>query len=290
MNRPKIRLGAISFINTLPIYFPFGEPDSVELVYAEPTTLNQAMLNGDLDISPVSSAFYLRHPEQFVLLKDLSVSSPGSVESVVLFSRKPLGPELLDHPTIAVPDSSETSIALLAYLLKQKTGQDLRSWFHVYPAADYRHIMEETGCLLSIGDNALLMVHEGLPEGFQAYDLASLWVEETGFPFVFAVWIAQREWAERNPEQLEEINHHLIQARQSFFQDKTLLQEGVRIAKSRCTISAEEVQSYYTQSLTYDLSEKHLQALDLFGSILRDLDSTNRERETTYWTRSQISL
>lgn len=290
-----VRLGAISFINTLPVYLDFQqekpEAERLPLVYGPPSWLNQAMLEGRLDVSPVSSAFYLRHKDRFTLLSDLSVSSPGSVDSVLFLSRQPLGKALLDHPVISVPDSSETSIALLAYFLQQATGQDLRQWFQVYPAADYRQTLAETGAILMIGDDALKMIDDGIPDGYHCYDLASLWAEETGFPFVFAVWVAQRELAEARPERLKAINTELVQSRIRFLGSEALLQEGIRIARTRCTISSGKLRSYFTRSLSYELTDAHRTALSRFETILESLDTpTSAHDNTSDSTRSKVPL
>jgi chorismate dehydratase len=277
-----LRLGAIAFINTLPIYSTVAPEPGLDIVYAPPSGLNQLVDDGLLDVSPVSSAFYLRHHQELDLLADLSVSSFGSVESVLFLSRRPLGPELLAQDVIAVPDSSETSIALLAHLLEEATGVDCQDRFRTYPAAHYRSVLDETGAMLVIGDDALRLVDEGVPTGYHCYDLASLWVERTGLPFVFAVWVVRKAWLTEDPanaQRLDALNRRLSACRDRFFADETLLEDGVRIARTRCTISPETLRGYFTRSLDYRLGEAHRQALTQFHGILNHLDA-NRDPET----------
>ncbi len=264
------RLGAIGFINTIPVYLPFGQPEGVELVYEVPSALNRMMGEGKLDISPVSSAYYLRNKDKLVLLEDLSVSSPGAVESVIFVSRYPLTETLLDLPAIAVPDDSETSVALLAWLLKVKTGQDVQPKFQVYPAADYRKALAEVGCALVIGDNALLIHEQGVPDGYYCYDLSSLWSDLTELPFVFAVWVAGKAWAQAHPETLVQINRMLVEGRNRFFEESSeWLEMGIQAARSRCTISEARIHRYFTRALDYRLGPTHQQALLRFDMILQ---------------------
>lgn len=293
----KIRLGAIAFINTLPIYQCLDEEHlpEVEITYGAPSLLNRSMANDWLDVSPVSSAYYLRNREKLVLLEDLSVSSPGSVDSVLFLSKVPLGEGLLDLPILSVPDASETSIALLAWLLHDTLNGKVtpefiqQEWFRVYPAADYWHALEETGAILVIGDDALRITADGIPEGYYCYDLASLWVERTGLPFVFAVWVAQREWAEANPQELKALNQGLIESRDRFFADAALIEEGVRIAQTRCTISPEKLLSYFTCSLSYNLSDSHRLTLEKFGNILnKTLDNTLDKQDLALRDHQQV--
>lgn len=270
------RLGAISFVNTVPIYANYSPDPDIELIYEVPARLNAMMLAGELDLSPVSSASYLRNQDRLVLLEDLSVSSPGAVESVLFLSRKPLGPDMLDAPVINVPNDSETSVMLLAHLLQDATGQDLRPWFSVYEAADYRKTLQESGNALIIGDNALMM-KEGLPQEEQpyyCYDLSTLWKEKTGLPFVFAVWVANRQWAERHPEQLQTVNRSLRQVRDEFFTSPVAFEAGMVKAKARSGLPEETLERYYRQCLTYGLSAEHHASLSLFEGILKTADQS----------------
>lgn len=269
-----IRLGAISFVNTIPIYSSFRPAQDVELIYQAPARLNAMMQAGLLDISPVSSAYYIRNQENLVLLDDLSVSSPGAVESVLFLSRTPLGPEMLDLASIQVPDDSETSVILLAYLLQIATGQNLRDWFKVYEAAHYRDALRQAGNALIIGDNALMM-KAGLSQEaqpFYCYDLSTLWWEKTGEPFVFAVWVANRKWAEDNPARLNEINAALKVARDEFFKDSTRFNQGLQKAKSSSGLPEETLKRYFQQCLTYGLSSQHQASLQQFGKIVQAFD------------------
>lgn len=271
----NIRLGAISFVNTVPIYSSYQPSPNVELIYEVPTRLNHMMKQGELDISPVSSACYLRNQEQFVLLEDLSVSSPGAVESVLFLSRTPLGPDLLDTSVINIPNDSETSVMLLAHLLEEATGQDLRPWFRVYEAQSYQQALQETGNALIIGDNALIM-KESLTEAdtpYYCYDLSSLWKAKTGLPFVFAVWVANRAWAEGNPATIEAVNQALIQSRDRFFNNLEAFQAGLDKAQTKSNLPSSTLERYYRQCLSYGLSAAHHNALKQFKSILEKADS-----------------
>lgn len=152
------RLGAIGFVNALPVMMGFEWPRSLvggQLVMAAPSVLNRALLSGELDASPVSSACYLRHQTDLLLIPGLSVSSPGAVESVLFISRHPIEAGTSLPHVIPVPDDSETSIALLRQLLRERAGCDLDARMRVYPAADYAEVLQEFGCALIIGDRAL---------------------------------------------------------------------------------------------------------------------------------------
>lgn len=290
-NGAPLRLGAISFINTIPIYYPFHFGPTVQnlpldtvLSYAPPSALNQMMLEGLLDVSPVSSAFYLRHQDQFERLSDLSVSSFGSVDSVILLSKLPFGSRLLELESIGVPDSSETSIALLTHLLLEALGETeltpkLQSgWLKVYPAYAHEQALNDYQAILMIGDDALRLVQEEAGKNdYFIYDLATLWQEQTGLPFVFAVWIAQKEWAAKNSAKLEALNGFLVDAQSRFLNTPALLNQGVALAKQQSNLNEMALNKYFTVSLNYQLQPEHIQSLSLFGDIIKQLDQKGFE-------------
>jgi chorismate dehydratase len=280
VDNSTIRLGAIAFLNTMPLYWPWRVPgaggsvqsEPIEIVEAVPAELNARMLAGSLNVSPVSSAFYLRHAEQLVLLEDLSVSSPGAVESVLFVADTPWGSALLGYETIAVPDDSETSIALLAHLLERAIGEDCRKRFKIYPAGQTRETLAQYGNALIIGDNALHAKELGFPAPFEIHDLSSLWRTETGLPFVFAVWAAQRDWAERFPEELQRLNDLLRQNRDTFFQSAALFADALTTGSRQSQLPENVLSRYYRTCLTYGFDAHHQEALARFNDILQKMD------------------
>ena len=119
----QARLGRISYLNVLPIYFALenlsGE-NGFQLVRGTPAELNAAMLRGEVDLGSISAMEYGRHPGSYLLLPDLSISSRGPVGSVLLFSRVPFGE--LNGQSIRVSAASASGAALLKVLLAELSG------------------------------------------------------------------------------------------------------------------------------------------------------------------------
>ena len=55
-----IRLGRISYANMAPVFYELGG-DSFEQVSGVPTQLNRLLLNGEIDLAPISSIEYARN-------------------------------------------------------------------------------------------------------------------------------------------------------------------------------------------------------------------------------------
>ena len=159
-----IRLGRISYANMAPVFYRVeAEYDEVQEV---PTALNRMLVDGEIDVAPISSIHYARNADTLRLLPRLCVSSEGAVESIQLVTKTPL--ERLR--TIAVTPESATTIVLAKVL---------------FPDAEHVPLDEEAEAKLLIGDAALKSSFE---DPTPHYDLGRLWTERTGLPMVFAVW------------------------------------------------------------------------------------------------------
>jgi chorismate dehydratase len=159
-----IRLGRISYVNMAPVFFRLDAP--VEEIVGVPTELNDLLMEGGVDLAPISSIAYARNADRLLLLPRLCVSSEGAIDSIQLVSRTP--PERVD--SIAVTPESATS-AVLARIL--------------FPDAEQVTLGEDADATLLIGDAALRSAFE---DPAPHYDLGRLWTERTALPMVFAVW------------------------------------------------------------------------------------------------------
>jgi chorismate dehydratase len=148
-----------------PAFYDLGGVD-VEQITGVPTQLNRMLMDGEIDVAPISSIAYARSPEKLTLLPRLCVSSEGAVDSIQLITRKPLE----QVRSVAVTPESATSVVLTKVLLGDVELVPLD-----HPA-DARML---------IGDAALRSAFE---DPTPHHDLGRLWQERTGLPMVFAVW------------------------------------------------------------------------------------------------------
>jgi chorismate dehydratase len=161
-----IRLGRIGYVNMAPVFFRLDA--AVEEVVGVPTDLNRQVVEGTLDVAPISSIAYARNADSLRLMSRLCVSSEGAVDSIQLVSRVPLD----RIRTVAVTPESATSVVLTKVLL---------------PDADHVPLGEDAEAKLLIGDDALRSAFE---DPTPHHDLGRMWLERTGLPMVFAVWAA----------------------------------------------------------------------------------------------------
>jgi chorismate dehydratase len=178
-----LRLGRISYVNMAPVFFRL-EYD-VEEVYGVPTALNGMLMDGEVDVAPISSIAYARNADRLRLMPRLCVSSEGAVDSIQLVTRMPLG----RVRSIAITPESATSVVLTKVLLPQAEHVPLEE--------------RDADAKLLIGDAALKSAFE---DPTPHYDLGRLWLERTGLPMVFAVFAAP----EPVPDGMAELEHALV--------------------------------------------------------------------------------
>ena len=233
-----MRLGRISYANMAPVFYKV-EAD-VEEVTGVPTELNRMLLDGELDIAPISSIEYARNATRLRILPRLCVSSEGAVDSIQLVTRM----QFNQVRTVAVTPESATSVVLTRILL---------------PKAEILPLGMEADAKLLIGDAALLSAYEDPTPHF---DLGRLWLEKTGLPMVFAVWAAPEPVAEG----LVELEHALV--------------ASVRLARSEPELlarKASELYGYpagflarYFEKLRYSFGPRERAGLYTFLEMARD--------------------
>ena len=261
----NLRLGSIAFINSLPVDLGLltrNIPLTAQITAASPEKLNEALLAGELDISPISALFYSENAEAFHLLPDLSISSGSAVDSVLLLSRKPV--ESLNGARVAVTSKGCTTPALLEVLLSEKLGFQATLETHeitnIWPKG--------FDAVLVIGDEALAWKERAASEGLHVWDLAEAWREWTGLPFVFAVWAVRRSVWEKHPDVVRHAHRQLLASREWGLSH---MEEVRRAATERTGLSETTIAAYFRR-LSYSFGDEQKKGLDLFLEKVSNLD------------------
>lgn len=259
------RVGWIDYLNSLPVYHALDSgavavPRGAQLVRGTPTQLNDMLLRGDLDVSPVSSIAYARHADELALLPGLSINSTGFVHSVCLFYRN--GVESLRGGKVCVTGESATSDVLLRVLLSERYHIDAD---RVKGDADLEEVGHAYQGALLIGDNAL--------KGALAYpnlgrvDLGEEWTRWTGTPMVFAVWCARKEFARREPDALRRAHEALLAGKAWGRANRAAIVEH---ARRKAFLSRAFMERYF-RDLNYDLDAPKLAGLRRYFELAAKL-------------------
>jgi chorismate dehydratase len=251
-----IRLGRISYANMAPVFFRLDA--EVEEVVGVPTELNNLLLEGGVDLAPISSIAYARDADRLRVLPRLCVSSEGAVDSIQLVSRTP--PDRVR--TIAVTPESASSVVLARVL---------------FPDAEQVPLEEDAEATLLIGDAALRSAFENPAPH---YDLGRLWTERTALPMVFAVWACLEPVADG----IAELEDELV--------------GSVRLARTepeRLAFEAAERYGYpagylarYFDKLRYSFGPRERAGLHMFFELAREVGELDEIPQLRFVEREEV--
>jgi chorismate dehydratase len=251
----NLTLGHIAYINCAPFFHHLSQCGfDGRILCGVPSHLNRLLAEGEVDVSPSSSFEYARNWRDYLLLPELSISSCGEVKSVLLFSNRTL--EELGDAEIAITGDSATSVNMLHVILREFYG--LRHYRCQVPSCPVEEVMAAGGTALLIGDRALKAAQQ--PPLKYVYDLGDLWLQHTGLPFVFALWILRRQAASDKCGQVRELQRQLHRSKDMAFGS---LSQMAAETLERSWMGETGLVDYWN-CLSYDLGNAHLEGLNLY--------------------------
>lgn len=271
-----LRLGRILYTNVWPVYHYF-DPSSLSFPATTrtevPAVLNRLLLEGELDMSPVSSFAYGMASSDFLLLPDLSVSADGAVKSILCFSRKPFAEAV--QGKIALTNTSATSVNLLKIIAEKAYGARPE---YVSCEPDLEKMLEHADAALLIGDHAIRA--DWANTEYTVTDLGEEWKKWTGRSMTFAVWTVSKKAAERHPAWIGELASALAASKRRSLEDLTpVAQEATE------KLGGELVywQAYFA-NLRHDLTSERLEGLRLYFRHAREMGLLPKPAEIEIWT------
>jgi chorismate dehydratase len=237
----KIRVGAVSYLNTKPLIYGFEHGmmvESVELKIDFPSKIASMLLEDKIDVGLVPVTIIPEMNEHYII-SDYCIGCDGEVASVCLFSDVPLNrieKILLDY-------QSKTSIELLKILIKE-------SW-KIDPVleettCEYQSKISGTTAALIIGDRAL----EQRKISPYIFDLGLEWKRFTGLPFVFAAWISNKKLPQDFLNSFNEANEAGLNAIEAIVKDNPFPEFNLN--------------EYYNKNISFHLNERKQEALKIF--------------------------
>lgn len=254
------RVGHIQFLNCLPIYWGLmrsGALLDVELTKDTPDRLSADLVEGRLDVGPISLVEYLRHADRLLLLPDLAVGSDGPVLSVNLVSTRP--PAELDGCRVALGSTSRTGVLLARMLLGERYGV-APQYFHCPP--DLTQMLLEADAAVVIGDVALRALYEAPRRGLAVTDLGQEWRDWTGLPMVFAVWAVRRDFATDHPGLVKDVHDAFLRSRDLCLSEL----DDVAAAAARWEPFDAATLASYFRTLDFSLADRQVAGLREFAA------------------------
>ncbi len=252
--RPPVRLGVVSFINTLPLIDGLEQLRDVTLHHSVPSLLIDMLLSGEVDVALCSSIDYQRSPQPLSILPVGLLGCHGPTLTVRMYSSVPL--DRIER--IYCDTDSHTSVALLQILLRERYGisPELIDYDARESVAD-NHPLEYPESMMLIGDKVVTNSPPAVRYPHQL-DLGEAWRELTGKPFVFALWMARQD---ADPASLRTAGIALDHQRRH---NQERLDGIIHTRVRPGNWPVDLAKSYLTQRITYEFDETHLESLELF--------------------------
>jgi chorismate dehydratase len=180
----KIKLAAVSYLNTKPLLYGIENSDIIndlDIIVDYPSRLASRLQEGSIDIAllPVAAIPSISGAH---IVSDYGIAADGNVVSVALFSQVPL--EQIE--TVYLDYQSRTSVRLAQLLLERHWKKKVE---YRQATENYIDYINGVNAGVIIGDRAL----KQLPNFEYVYDLSAAWKAYTGLDFIFAAWVTNKE-------------------------------------------------------------------------------------------------
>lgn len=245
----KIKVGAVSYLNTKPLLYGIERSEElmqqIELVTDYPAKIAKQLIDNEIDIGliPVTATLQLN---EYFIDSDYCIGAENDVASVCLFSEV----ELDKVEKILLDYQSRTSVNLCKVLLKNYWKKDVAL---EDAKEDFTNEIKDTTAAVLIGDRAL----KQRSKSKYIYDLAGEWIKFTGLPFVFAAWIANKK-----------LPKHFIEL---FNQKNSIGIHNIDEVLKTVECDYYDLKKYYTENISYNLTEQKQQGMSLFLKLLQEL-------------------
>jgi chorismate dehydratase len=241
MNRKRIKIGSVSYLNSKPLIHGFVKgvmEEEIELIIDYPSAIATQLIEDKIDIGLVPVAIIPQLPE-YHIVTDYCIGCNGEVATVCLFSDVPVE----QITTVLLDYQSRTSVELLKILLKDhwKISPTL-----INGNVGYEKNIRETTAGLVIGDRAF---DQRLRSKF-IYDLGKAWKDMTGLPFVFAAWIANKKMDPTFLHRFNSANKRSLDSLEEILQSNRILNF--------------DIEQYFTKNIDYHLDTAKRGALKYF--------------------------
>ncbi len=281
-----LRVSAISFLNPAPLLYDFEhEPAASDLRsrydvhYTLPSLCAAELLAGtaDLGLIPIAAL-----TPSLAIVPGCTIASLQEVRSILLLVKNPSGlptDAALHHIASLAADTASRSSAAYARIL-------LEHFHHASPTylehiADPIAMLHTADAALLIGDPALLAREarasiDAAHPNLLWLDLAQLWRQLTGLPWVAAVWAIRPEaLAPSTMSQAQAITPNQLIHDLNISRDAGLAHIDQLVSEwtPRLTLPASTIRTYLTHNIHYHLDPDCLRAIQLFRNLAAGINA-----------------
>lgn len=230
-----VRVASVSYLNAAPLTCAL-DPARYTVTTGHPSEIAAMLHRREVDVALVPVAAVLDDLD-LRIVPGVAIGADGPVDSVLLVGELPPA----QWTEVLLDGASRTSAALTQVLLRARP--ELR--------VQVRPVAAGTGPAQASGTVATLVIGDAareLPARFAwRLDLAQMWKDQTGLPFVFAVWAGRPGL---DPQVVDDLR----------------AAAAVGLAERAARWSGDDL-TYLTERIRYELSDRQLMGLRRFAAL-----------------------
>jgi len=256
-----IKLGSVSFINAKPLTYAIENnlvDHEFDLIQTPPSELSRKLYNKEIDIGLIPVAEVLKR-KQYTIVPDISISSVGKVDSVIILAKQ----DIKEIKTIAVDRRSQSSTGLLRIVFEIFYGIQPT---YVAKNIDKADMLDGVDGAMMIGDSGLRQCYSN-ENSYKVYDLGEMWTDETGLPFVYAVFAVNQNVI---------LGHNLDALIESKKYGLGIIDKIAEIESTKLGIDYEICFKYLTDRIKYGLGDEEIKGMIRYSELLSELDQAEK--------------
>ncbi|HOG19507.1 MAG TPA: menaquinone biosynthesis protein [Salinivirgaceae bacterium] len=255
MQNKRIDISVVSYANTWPMLYGIKNfPDArnkLNPVLDFPAECARKIISGKTSIGllPVGG---LLSTQDYRIVTKYCIGADSHVRTVMLFSNT----ELSKVKNIILDYQSATSVLLARILVKHFWKLNV-NFNLLTPDTNIEQIPNDSAILI-IGDRCF-----GLKNRYQySTDLATEWNKFTGYPFAFAVWVANKNVSEDTAQVLEK----------SIEWGLNNLDDAIKTYNKTNSPNFQSIKKYLTDCIKYELTDERRKAIEKYLTLAKDLN------------------
>lgn len=242
MQLKPIKISAVSYANTYPFLYGIAQKLNslhIELSMDVPAVCAEKLIKSEVELGLIPVAKLSEVPNAQII-SNYCIGAVGNVKTVLLMSKCPLD----EINSVYLDSESRTSVNLVKVLAKNywKKNWEWQDAPNNFPEP------EKHQSIVLIGDKTY-NYRKDYP---YIYDLSQAWYDFSGKPFVFAVWVANRELPK---DFIEDFNQALSFGLQNI---------DAAIDVYADVDQREELRNYLTNFISYELDNEKKEGMELF--------------------------
>jgi chorismate dehydratase len=249
----KIRISAVSYLNTLPFLYGINHSKFLKNYIFEldfPSVCAQKLIKNQVDIAliPVAAIPFVEEP---TFISDYCLGAFKRVKTVLMFSDVALD----QIKSVYLDYQSRTSVNLVR-ILAEKYWHIKPEWINAHQGFENEIKGNRAGVI--IGDRTFK-----IDKDYQfVYDLSMEWYSFTGLPFVFAAWVANKTI---NSDFIDQFNQSL-----QFGLDNIDMVVDEYFKKFPSSLI--DLKDYLTNNMSYKLDDDKKKSIKLFYQYMSELN------------------